>query len=78
LSGDVRQYIRGQRDCIVRRELERLGYVLDYWLVYRLDFRVTLRATASPRNQLLRAASRGSSRRLHAERMARMTAGVSR
>jgi hypothetical protein len=65
MSSQVRQFIRHERDRMVRRELERLGYVLDYWLVYRIE----LIAPVVP-TQRLRAGSRGSSRRLHELRMA--------
>lgn len=61
----MRQWLRAERDRKVRDILCAQGYVLDYWLVYRRDYLTPVR---------LRAAARGSSRRLHQERMARFPA----
>lgn len=64
MSGAVRRLIRSERDRITRDHLRSLGYVLDYWLVYRVEVLVPVEPT-----QRLRAGSRGSSRRLHELRM---------
>jgi hypothetical protein len=76
VSGAVRQWIRHERDHRVRAELESQGYVLDWLLVYRSPFETRLTATILPparRSSYLRSAARGSARRLHAERIARMS-----
>lgn len=65
MSGAVRSLIRSERDRLTRDHLRALGYVLDYWLVYRID---DLTAPLVP-TQRLRAGARGSSRRLHESRM---------
>lgn len=72
MSAAVRNLIRAQRDKVVRRELERLGYVLDYWMVYRVETLVPL-----PAQQRLRFGSRGSSRRLHEQRAVELAARLS-
>ena len=56
----VREWIRRERDRLVRDELKLAGYVLDYWLVYKTDL-IPLRSVA-----------KGSSRNLHNERMSRL------
>lgn len=74
MSGSLRQWLRLERDHLVRADLERQGYVLDWLLVYRADFTARLTATVLPparRTSYLRSAARGSSRRLHAERTMR-------
>lgn len=72
MSSSIRQWIRRERNRVVRAHLEAQGYCFDYWLVYRVDVRAgELRAApGESRPQRLRAAARGSSRRRHEERMA--------
>lgn len=75
MNGAIRQWVRQERDRLVRAELIAKGYVLDYWFVYRLEFRERMTvATAHPlrKAQVLRTVSKGSSRKIHAERMERM------
>lgn len=70
MSGAVRRLIRSERDRLARDHLRALGYVLDYWLVYRV---ADLTAAPLAPTQRLRAGSRGSSRRLHENRMRGLT-----
>jgi hypothetical protein len=51
--------LRKERNRIVRERLRAQGYVLDYWFVYK------------DTEALLRTVAKGSSRRLHEERMSR-------
>jgi hypothetical protein len=63
VSRSVREWLRRERNRIVRERLRAQGYVLDYFFVYK-DVEA-----------ILRTAAKGSSRRLHEERVARMEGG---
>lgn len=74
MTSTTRELIRRERNKLKRKELEALGYVLDYLFVYRVDFEARIAiAIAHPlkKTEVLRSKAKGSSKRLHEERMKR-------